>query len=175
MPESIHCPPLPQHPAQPNYAPPQQAYPPQYPAYTPPQPPGQAQYTQAATIRNQVNLKKTSLLVAPCTDKPGFLSLSFRFDASTACRSGPPPHTHACALPIHARFQSPNPDRSPVDPNNRLVVFINAREEAGSCKITATGSPPTAINYERGVSGPMAAAQQAGSCMGWPQCMPTTN
>ena len=41
--------------------------------------------TQTATIRNAVNLKKSTLRLVPSEAKPGFLQVAFEFDASQPC------------------------------------------------------------------------------------------
>ena len=51
----------------------------------PPPPPPTQQLTQTATIRNSVNLKKSSLKVTPLTEDPSKLLISFSFDASAPC------------------------------------------------------------------------------------------
>mmetsp|Transcript_12404 Transcript_12404/g.24946 ORF Transcript_12404/g.24946 Transcript_12404/m.24946 type:complete len:363 (-) Transcript_12404:33-1121(-) len=48
------------------------------------QPPPQS-LTQTATIRNAVNLKKSSLTVVPSEADPNFLTIGFEFDASEPC------------------------------------------------------------------------------------------
>lgn len=48
-------------------------------------PPQEIQATQ--TIRNQVNLKKKSIRVSPMLGNDEQLAVSFRFDATTACRA----------------------------------------------------------------------------------------
>ena len=48
------------------------------------------EYQKTDTIRNQVNLKKQSLKLAPVEGRPTDMHLTFTFDASAACR---------CALP----------------------------------------------------------------------------
>ncbi|GAX83038.1 hypothetical protein CEUSTIGMA_g10464.t1 [Chlamydomonas eustigma] len=50
----------------------------------PPTPPQELQAT--TTIRNQVNLKKSSVRVTPSPENPGQFTLSFSFDATAPCR-----------------------------------------------------------------------------------------
>lgn len=55
-------------------------------AAQPPMAPGPSQeLTQTATIRNAVNLKKSSLAVTPVPGQPNRLAISFTFDASQPC------------------------------------------------------------------------------------------
>lgn len=56
----------------------------QAPAPGPPPPTNEVQATQ--TIRNQVNLKKTSIKVQPLPGSSSQFSISFSFDATAACR-----------------------------------------------------------------------------------------
>lgn len=86
LPPGLHA----AQPAQPQApAPPYAQVPSQYPAPPAPQPPRPVQtqeYQTTATIRNQVNLKKQTLKVEP-TANPQVLAVTFRFDASAACRA----------------------------------------------------------------------------------------
>ncbi|GBF91408.1 hypothetical protein Rsub_04148 [Raphidocelis subcapitata] len=53
----------------------------------PPRPAVAAQeYTQTATVKNQVNLKKWTLKVTPLPGRPHEFGLSFSFDATAPCR-----------------------------------------------------------------------------------------
>lgn len=44
---------------------------------------------KTTTVRNLVNLKKPTLTVKPCADKPHLLRVAFSFDAVSPCRCAP--------------------------------------------------------------------------------------
>lgn len=60
--------------------------PPQQQQQAPPRPVPTHEYTQTATVKNQVNLKKPTLALAPLPGRARDLALGFTFDATAPCR-----------------------------------------------------------------------------------------
>lgn len=65
------------------------------------------QLTKTATIRNSVNLKKSSLGVKPVPGKPHELRICFTFDASAPCRRVRPAERHDKRV-LHPRCLGPH-------------------------------------------------------------------
>ena len=105
--------------------PPRRSQQPMPPPQPPPPPPAVERTTKTATIRNHVNVKKTSVSCSAANPfSPNKLKISFKFDANLPC------HSSVFVLAIE--------DRSA--PGNAL-----------SQKVNAPGSAPRRVAHEKGL------------------------
>ena len=103
------------------------------------------QLSQTATIRNAVNVQKSSIAAMSSADDPGKLVITFKFDASAPCM---------CAAQLLSSYgQVLQPDQASDFFLSRVSVFVAAREEVTeACKLIPSKQPVAAgTHFEKGV------------------------